>query len=308
VPSAIALGSLPVPGEGWRTLCFAPNSAASVLNASSRHPGQNNPPDHLLLDLFNMPVVEPYAISEPFSTGGRVNMNYQIAPFGWIKRSTAMRAALQSSRVTAVPSGGNEAQRYKTGTGGLPVPGVNYRKLVSRDETIKSMDMKFDQYSPSSPEKGFFKSASQICEQFLYPVGVTAGVNTANIKAYWNAQKLTGDNMRERPYADLYPRVTTKSNTYTVHMRVQTLRKRPFSGGKPDDFYSTWEEGKDQMLSEYRGSAVIERYLNPQDRRFDKGDPETVKMKDYIDVDSTTGPSLEQAYKFRVINVKRFLP
>lgn len=36
---------------------------------------------------------------------------------------------------------------------------------------------------------------------------------------------LTGDNSRERPYATIYPRLTTKSNTYTVHMCVQPLKK-----------------------------------------------------------------------------------
>ena len=46
------------------------------------------------LDLFTMPVVEPYAISDPFSTDGKVNLNYQIMPFGYLKRSTALRAEL----------------------------------------------------------------------------------------------------------------------------------------------------------------------------------------------------------------------
>ncbi len=36
---------------------------------------------------------------------------------------------------------------------------------------------------------------------------------------------VTGDNLREKPYADLYPRLTTKSNTYTVHFRVQNAQK-----------------------------------------------------------------------------------
>ena len=31
-----------------------------------------------------MPFVEPYLISEPLSTAGRVNLNYQIAPFSYI--------------------------------------------------------------------------------------------------------------------------------------------------------------------------------------------------------------------------------
>ena len=67
--------------------------------------------DHLLLDLFTMPFVEPYLISEPLSTAGRVNLNYQIAPYGYIKRSTALRAALHPLRVTAVKT--NLLNTYK---------------------------------------------------------------------------------------------------------------------------------------------------------------------------------------------------
>ena len=55
-----------------------------------------------MLDLFQMPVVEPYPISEPFSTAGKVNLNYHIAPFGYITRSTALRGVLTPMRVSAV--------------------------------------------------------------------------------------------------------------------------------------------------------------------------------------------------------------
>jgi hypothetical protein len=73
IPSAGMLGSLPtgvVSGQPWQTLLFRPAQAA--------HKGMSAPRDHLLLDLFWMPVAEPYAISEPFSTAGKVNLNYQI--------------------------------------------------------------------------------------------------------------------------------------------------------------------------------------------------------------------------------------
>jgi uncharacterized protein (TIGR02600 family) len=73
VPSAGIMGSLPtgvISQTPWQTLLFRPAALTS-----STHPGLNNPPDYLLLDLFNMPVVEPYAIGEPLSTAGRVNMN-----------------------------------------------------------------------------------------------------------------------------------------------------------------------------------------------------------------------------------------
>ena len=95
----------------WQTLLFRPDPSTDPLR---RHPGSFAPKDHLLLDLFTMPIVEPYAISEPFSTAGKVNMNYQIAPFGYIRRETAMRAALQSIWTMGIPP---SASNYKSGAG-----------------------------------------------------------------------------------------------------------------------------------------------------------------------------------------------
>ena len=66
IPSAAMFGSLPsrtrlnIP---WLTLLFRPHQ--------EDHPGQDSDlgvPDHLWLDYWWMPVVEPYAISEPFAT------------------------------------------------------------------------------------------------------------------------------------------------------------------------------------------------------------------------------------------------
>jgi hypothetical protein len=78
-----------------------------------------------MLDLFHVPVVEPYAISEPFSTAGKVNLNYVIAPFGYaagdagtnpntriprsyLRRDTALRGVLRSVWMMAVPSSESE--------------------------------------------------------------------------------------------------------------------------------------------------------------------------------------------------------
>ncbi len=66
-----------------------------------------------------------------------------------------------------------------------------------------------------------------------------------------------GDNVRERPYADIYPRLTTKSNTFTVHYTVQALKNPPANA--PDK----WTEGKDRFLGELRGSVTLERFLDP---------------------------------------------
>jgi uncharacterized protein (TIGR02600 family) len=306
VSSAVVFGSLPRGRDKhWETLCFSPNPAGA------NHPGNVAPKDSLLLDLFHMPIVEPYAISEPLSTAGKVNMNYGIAPFNWIQRSTAVRAALQSTRVTAIPF--SQRGIYKN----APSADVNYRLQVDRDETLKASDALFAEF-PANLNGGFYKSAAQICDRFLYPKTYFNGTlvneglpipkwsaGETAIRTFWygtggtgdtdatRGHSITGDNLREQPYGALYPRLTTKSNTYTVHMRVQTLRKKPGSN------HAVWDEAKDQVTSEYRGSSTIERYIDPHDPRFDGNHP------DHIDVDRQ---SLEPAYRFRVVNSKRFQP
>lgn len=299
VPSAVMFGSLLSAGRGWETLAFCPNPAGD------NHPGLRSPKDHLLLDLFTMPVVEPYAISEPFSTAGKVNLNYQIMPFGYLKRTTALRAAMQSLRVTAIPQ--VAAPHYKTQDELKPKMG-NVRYLVDRDETLRAFEDFFAEFK-TDKSKGFFKSASEICDRFFYPKGDThAGKILYRSKAeipikttFWQNSALTGDNVREKPYADIYGRLTTKSNTYTVHYRVQTLRQRaPTSGADEANYYATWDENRDSVLAELRGNTTIERYLDPEDKRF-----RTPSQADYIDVEKQ---ALEDAYRFRILHHQRFSP
>lgn len=323
MPSAVLFGSL-LAGKtaSWQTLCFSPNPAGE------NHPGRIDPKDYLWLDLFHMPIVEPYAISEPFSTAGKVNMNYQIVPFGNIKRSTGLRAVLQPVRLTAFSvndyiAGSNPKQlSFKTGSpSGTPLP-QNYRYLVDRDETLKGFEDYFAEYA-SDKKSGFFKTAAQICDFYLYPKRANTQTlptipsstkwtkgDTA-IKAWWENQALTGDNMREKPYADLYARLTTKSNTYCVHVRAQALRQSaPTDATKAAEHYRVWNEKRDRVISEYRGSSIIERYIDPQDARFDQNSG--VDKASYINVDgvasSLTSDSFENAYRFRVLNTKRFDP
>ena len=207
-------------------------------------------------------------------------------------------------RVTAIPNN-------FTKDGQLRYKGVaneeNLRYLIDRDETIKSFNDFFKQYSSGRTGAGFFKSASQICEMFLYPKGtpisasgqITFTPGDTNIQNWWKGCSVTGDNVREKPYSDLYSRVTTKSNTYTVHYRVQSLRQRPYTGtgntAAVNAYYGTWDESRDQVLSEYRGHTTIERYLDPRDSRF------TTTINPEKD-------SLETAYRFRVVYNKRFSP
>ena len=307
MPSAGMFGSLPVGvkrGLPWQTLLFRPAS-----QTTGGHPGSANPPDHLILDLFQMPVVEPYAISEPFSTAGKVNLNWQIAPFSYIKRSTALRGVLYPEKIIAVPT--SNAYLFKMNTDGLvsweySSNPINYRYNIDRDATMTLFEKRFTDNAP-------FLTASQICEMPLVPkpenvsasglvpasknpftttlaANSTATQVTNYVDSFWANTTLggagTADNLRERPYTTIYPRVTVKSNTYTVHLRVQSLKKRP--GSDPQ----TFDQTKDTVTSEYRGSFMIERFLDPNAANFS-----------ITNANSTLGP-----YKFRVVNTKQFSP
>ncbi len=363
VPSSVMFGSLPVfmdvnvskmpnlsthnsitPNTTgiyfWRTLLFSPNpNSQTHLSALTQWPNSSNnysytpnPPDFAFLDFFNMPVVEPYAISEPFSTAGRVNMNYQMAPFTYIKRDTAVRGVLRSTFVAAVPD--NWMQYYKSaqGYGGAPTFGdgggaydkaaagsgyFNFRYPINPTQTLQQFDTRFN--GTSGVGGDIFHSPSEICSIWLYPgtqpsatfpsapaggqtstplITDTAG-STTNIQNWWygnpgvdsphanltNSRKsLTGDNMRERPYATLYPQLTTKSNSYTIHYRVQVLKKISATPA------NEWIENQDQIYSEYRGSSLVERYIDPNNPKLPSNDfatafaanPATVPVMDTI--------------------------
>ncbi len=274
MPSPGMFGSLPtgvIAGQCFRTLLFRPQPG---------HFGATAPKDHLLMDLFWMPVVEPYAISEPFSTAGKINMNYQIVPFTYIERSTGLHALLQSERVAAIPASAastSDSADYKRG----PVSS-QFRLPINIQETLTQFQQKF-----AAGE--IFKSATEICDLHIVPQGQT--VSSMN-GTFWNTHRLTGENLRERIYTTLYPRLTTKSNTYTVHYRVQALKK---IASTPQN---QWVEGRDQVLAEYRGSATIERYIDPNDPRLPDFATETDQAK----------ANMDQYYRFRTISSRRFAP
>jgi hypothetical protein len=127
--------------QPWQTLLFCPNPAVG-----SGHPGLGNigsrAADHLFLDLFWMPVVEPYAISEPLSTAGKINLNYQIAPFANISRKTGMYAVMKSTKITAIPSTSSSMLAdYKSASQMRTAhAGVSTRQEIDVDETLKAFD------------------------------------------------------------------------------------------------------------------------------------------------------------------------
>ncbi len=268
VPSAVMFGSLPTgvkAGIPWRTLLFCPNPA------DANHKGFESPADHLLLDLFRMPVVEPIALSGPASTDGKINMNYRIAPFSYIRRASAWFALLEPMRIFSVPD--NKSQRYK----GSLIESFDYRTRLNVPETLLQFEERFNTGE-------IFRSPSEICSLFLVPNGANLA-QARNLSAgWWKTRRLTGDNSREKPYAELYPKLTTQSNTYRIHMRVQSLAR---SGGPP-------ATGDFEPLAEYRGSALLERYLDPEDPRFSTVNPDT--------------DCLNALYRFRVLERRQFVP
>jgi uncharacterized protein (TIGR02600 family) len=292
VPSAGIMGSLPtgvISQTPWQTLLFRPAALTSAT-----HPGLNNPPDYLLLDLFNMPVVEPYAISEPLSTAGRVNMNYQILPFTYIKRSTAVQAALHTEWLTAIPNGRMSDQGRKSGGPGTSAPSRDARNsrwplnLNTNTGTLRGFEDRF-------AGNDIFRSAAEICSIPLVPTNSTWSAVTGG--SFWPNYSLTGDNSKERPYARIYPKLTTKSNTYTVHYRVEVLKKSPNSTSQ-----NTWADGTDKIISTYRGSTTIERYVNPRDQIPDYADPSLTPFP------PTGTNALPNFYKFRILAERQFNP
>lgn len=320
-------GSLPtgtLSDTPWQTLLFRPGTQGGSTAGFMPHPGRGeqeggkNPPDHLVMDLFWMPVVEPYAISEPLSTAGKINLNYDIVPFLHIQRSTALRGVFRSEYMVCIPNQWHQDYKHDHGRGrgyhwrdnplGGALQGKRLRSLIREDETLDQFIERFDN------GRKIFKSSTEICEIYLIPEEVSSRMNTPRgsvgsktpTKAemengsYWKDHALVGDNSRERPYTNIQARVTTKSNTFLVHFRAQVLKQARRDNSAD---YGTWNSGTDTVQAEYRGSSLVERYVNP-----DADDiPDFARQL-------SGGGSLQQVegldafYRFRVVNPRRFAP
>ena len=369
VPSAIVFGSLPVgfaqmssvssPStniltNSWLTLQFSPNPNAPSTNflatrnaASGYSEGGSTatntiPPDHLLLDFFQMPVVEPYPISDPFSTAGKVNMNYSIAPFNYITRSSAIRGVMKSVMITAIDESYAGMYKYPGNFGTTTYPaGTSYNQLATNSANfyfhypINPVDT-LAQFTNRFGSNDLFHSASEICSIWLYPArqpsstyptnnllpltnssgtAITYTSGNSLVKSWWYSNPgttrkgLTGDNLRERPYGYLYPRLTTKSNTYQIHYRVQTLKQNQFAHAS--DAYATWVDPSaggitDKVLGEQRGSAVIERFIDPSNPSIPDFASAVTSSSGGASLSSTN--CMDSFYQFRVFNAKQFTP
>jgi uncharacterized protein (TIGR02600 family) len=282
MPSPVVFGSLPAgvnptqptQSQAWRTLLFCPYPACDQA-----HPGLASPPDYLLLDRFWMPVVEPYGISTTFATAGKINLNDQIAPFTYLHRNTALHALLHNLRIPALSR--IYTSTYKSATG-TPIPTI--WKSVDENATITQIENRF-------ASGDAYLTEGEICSVPLVP----QNLGTATPESFWTSSSgggfLTGDNLRELPYAQIYSRLTTRSNSYTVHIRVQVLKK--FNDHSNP---AVWREGTDLVLGDWRGSYEIERYLDP-----------TATAPTPPSANGTPGAPLGP-YKFRIVSARRFTP
>ncbi len=323
VRSPVDFGSIPtgiMSRVPWQTLRFRPdpgmNDPAKRMSSINSVPPRGlpfanfcGPKDHFFLDMFWMPVVEPWSISEPFSTKGTINLNQQILPFMNIKRNTALYALMRGERMCAIPN--EAAARYKKlSPSGEPAgdQDASYRRFINPRETVRQYTAR---YEKAVDPEGFalpfnvFRSASEICETWLVPepegvVTLEDVVRTVSANGkrtgFWEEHKLTGDNLRERPYANLYPRVTVRSNVFKLHMVAQTLQKATSENVK------AFDSTKDSVTAEWRGSCLIERSIDPRD--------DLLNNKDYTKLNSVTldqniTPKLDLYYTYRVTEVKQ---
>jgi len=284
--SPVVFGSLPAPGEpGWTSLLFNPRPF------KSSHFGFQDPKDHYLLEFFWLPIVEPYAISEHSSTAGKVNLNYQMWPFPHIERSTAIRGALKPVPLSAFS--GSQNSNVKKGYKDFVGHNDKTRHQLRFDEANGTMGAaradSLEDFRKKFHDQGeIFRTASEVTEVSLVP----EGHSYASLNGFWNNHQLTSDTLRELPYLSIYPRVTTTSNTYTVHYRVQVLGQPAAQASE-----GIWIERPTAILGEYRGEATIERYIDPND----------TEVPDYAK-DGIDATSIGNFYQWRVVKKSRFAP
>ena len=232
-------------------------------------------------------------------------MNFQVLPWTWLRRATALHGALHGVRVTAIPTKAMQSEIASAkGRPDSPPSAVEYRYAVDADKTLAAFEQRFDSGS-------VFRSPSEICEMFLVPKRIPghvydgagsqpadpSGMTADELMDWWNGQpdqhddafEATGDNLRESPYAQLYSRLCTQSNVYRVHYRVQVLKKA--RSVMPERF----DVERDAVVAEKRGSSVVERQL---DRSQSMDDP--VSQPDAV--------SLHVKQRFVIVSQEAFTP
>ena len=113
--------------------------------------------------------------------------------------------------------------------------GIKYRYFINARETLRQLtEFRFKGKDAEGNTIPFnsFRSASELCELWLVPEPNNSQETTGGhwnlegtIRDFWRTRRLTGDNLRERPYANMYPKTTVRSNFFKVHVVAQTVHK-----------------------------------------------------------------------------------
>jgi hypothetical protein len=234
-----------------------------------------------------------------------------------------MHAVMKGEFMTAIPNGAayraknfraqpNTPQVWDQYYNERDTPQQFWHRPINVKETLKQFEERFTHQVAGPGSSGLFRSASQICEMYLIP-DVSAGWSVASqesnidmgdisrtnrpdvMRRFWTNHAPTGDNIRERPYSNLYSRLTTRSNTFRVHVRAQVLKKARSTAA------TVFDPTLDSVLSEYRGSTLIERFIDPTD--LDNPVPDYAGSGNPL-----TLPPLDTFYQYRVLETKRFNP
>lgn len=217
----------------------------------------------------------------------------------------------------AIPNASADKYKRVDATGFPQGEEFSYRHFINARETVRQFTNRYkngrdsDNDPPGGNTLGFnvFRSASEICEIWLVPENPDAASSkntlewtvgrarsNGTVDGFWGEHQLTGDNLRERPYANLYPRVTVRSNVFKLHMVAQTLQKA--KSQDPKKFDSV----QDTVTAEWRGSCMIERSIDPRDSKLTNLDYTKLDSKN---VSQTTTPKLDRFYTYRVTEVKQ---
>ena len=111
------------------------------------------------------------------------------------------------------------------------------------------------------------------------------------MESFWNNHKLTGDNVRERPYTALHNRLCVRSNWYETHYWVQSIEMG--AGSDPERF----DPAVDIVTGSKRGSFKVERQLE---------DPDQIPAYQFGQVISK--PSLSSLFRAQIVERKTFAP
>jgi hypothetical protein len=232
-----------------------------------------------------------------------------MIPFTWIERTTALHAAFKGVRIPAIHHSAREIYKAPFDPSAAPTataPEVLYE--VDVEKTLKAFRTRFTSGQ-------VFYHPSEICDTYLFPRripgfeqdysrGLTpapldpANLDYEQLNEWWNgdpaeprkldAFELTGDNLRESPYAQVYPRLCTRSNVYKVHYRVQLISK---SRSTPAN---EWNVESEKITAEQRGAVTLERYLDPND-------PNIPDM-------TSSNLALDDFYRYRILTTEPFTP